>query len=81
MTTICAPRFVLSAHAYDRVVEMGLDRAAVVATIEGAQTDYPGHPGRVGEERRVATRDGLAVVYAPAGALIITVLWNRKEHR
>lgn len=59
---------------------MGLDRAAVVATIDGAQTDYPGRP-EAGGSRRVATLDKIAVVYDRDKALVITVLWNRKEHR
>lgn len=81
MTTATSCRFVLSPHAHQRVAEMGLDGAAVVATIENAQTDYPGQPGRVGETRRVATLDDLAVVYTPVAGLIITVLWNGKDHR
>lgn len=81
MTTTMNCRFVLSPHAHQRAVEMGLDGAAVVATIENAHTDYPGRPGRVGETRRVATHDDLAVVYTPASGLIVTILWNGKDHR
>ena len=81
MITAPRPRLVLSSHAYQHVVEMGLDRAAVVAAIEDAQTDYPGPPGDIDATRRVATRNDLAVVYRPGDGLIITVLWNRKDHR
>lgn len=81
MTTATRPPFVLSSHAHQRALQMGLDRSAVVAAVEDAHTDYPGRPTVLGETRRVATRHDLAVVYAPANGSIITVLWHGKDHR
>lgn len=81
MTALTRPRYVLTRHALDRALEMGVTRARVVAAIEEPETDYPGRPGGRCDQRRVATRDGLAIVYSPTSSLVITVLWDQRESR
>lgn len=81
MRTVTRPRYVMTRHAHDRSLEMGVTRAQVVSVIEEPDTDYPGRPDRRGNERRVATRDDLAIVYSPASSLAITVLWNQRDCR
>ena len=81
MTTLVRLRYVLTKHALDRSLEMGVTRERVVSAIEHPETDYPGRPGRRCDQRRVATRDGLAIVYSPTSSLVITVLWDQRESR
>lgn len=76
-----ADRYVLTRHALERSHEMGLDRRHIIGAIENPQTDYPSLDRRHHQARRIATRDELAVVYAPADRLVITVLWNGRDGR
>lgn len=80
-TTLGPPRYILTKHALDRSVQMGVTRSQVVSVIAEPETDYPGRLDGRSEYRRVATRDDLAVVYSPTSSLVITVLWNRRHSR
>lgn len=65
------PRWFLSRHALDRATQMGLDRARVVETLDEPEVAWPSH-----QDRRIAVRESLAVVFDPASHVVITVLWH-----
>jgi hypothetical protein len=60
---------------------MGVTHDRVLQAVNDPQTDYPGRAGSRGDQRRIATRHDLAVVYSPTTSLVVTILWNEKEHR
>lgn len=75
------PRWVLTRHALERAVEMGLSRADIVAVLDDPENDYPGDPRYDRSRRRIATRGALDVVYEPQNRLVVTVLFHGREGR
>jgi hypothetical protein len=65
----------VTAHARDRMHEMGVREREVRAAVEDPEVDYVDRDGRV----RVGGR--LAIPYNPATNTIVTVLWRGKTSR
>lgn len=53
--------------------EMDVDRSTVLGVLDYPEVDY------VSQDRRVAKRGDLSVVYQPSNRVVITVLLNRTE--
>lgn len=65
------PRWFVSRHALQRMMEMGLDRRQVVETLDEPDASWPAH-----QARRIAVRSDLKVVFDPASHVVVTVLWH-----
>lgn len=73
-------RWKFTAHAMDRMTEMGVARNEVLATVVRPEARYDsgfGHPAG----RGIALRGRLAVVYQKATKEIVTVLWRGEKER
>lgn len=73
-------RWLFSPHAVGRTTEMALPVAEVLAALNNPECSYPGRPSPAGDTR-VAVAGRVAVVYAPDGNVVITVLWAGRESR
>jgi hypothetical protein len=70
------PTWKFTVHAERRRVQMRLTTAQVVAVLDDPEIVYP-----VMRDRRIATGDGLAVVFEAVSGHVITILWDGLEGR
>ena len=79
MTPAGQPHWVLTRHAYDRSVEMGLTHSDVVRVIEQHHASWSSHRRPGEEHRRVYVRDAIAVVANTMTRMVITILHHTQE--
>jgi hypothetical protein len=73
--------WVLTAHAQQRLDEMGLTATDVFRAILAPELVYQGRPDQWGHPRELRVRANLVVVVTPVELAVVTVMWHRATGR